>query len=133
MKSLVVEDDTTSRLVMQEYLSEFGHCDSVGHGKDALQAFAKAYQDGEPYDLVCLDIMMPDMNGHDVLIRLRECESKLDIGGLSGARVLMTTALGDAKNVVRAFKEQCEGYMVKPVTQEKLTTKLEELGLHKAQ
>ena len=128
MKSLVVEDDTTSRLVMQEYLSEFGHCDAVAHGKDALEAFAKAHRDGAPYELVCLDIMMPDMNGHDVLVRLRKYESDLDIGGLNGARVLMTTALGDAKNVVRAFKEQCEGYLVKPVTPEKLAEKLKELG-----
>lgn len=128
MKSLVVEDDTTSRLVMQEYLAEFGHCDAVEHGKGALEAFAKAHRDGAPYELVCLDIMMPDMNGHDVLVRLRQYESDLDIGGLNGARVLMTTALGDAKNVVRAFKEQCEGYLVKPVTPEKLAEKLKELG-----
>ena len=128
MKSLVVEDDTTSRLVMQAYLSAFGHCDGVAHGKDALEAFAKAHREGAPYELVCLDIMMPDMNGHDVLVRLRKYEHDLDIGGLNGAKVLMTTALGDAKNVVRAFKEQCEGYLVKPVTPEKLSEKLKELG-----
>ena len=128
MKSLVVEDDTTSRLVMKEYLSAFGHCDAVPHGKDALAAFAKAHDEGSPYELVCLDIMMPDMNGHDVLVRLRKYESDLNIGGLNGARVLMTTALGDAKNVVRAFKEQCEGYLVKPVTPENLAEKLKELG-----
>ena len=129
MRSLVVEDDTTSRLVMQEYLSEFGDCDSVAHGKGAIKAFTKAYDDGKPYQLVCLDIMMPDMNGHDVLIHLRNYENDLNVGGLSGARILMTTALGDAKNVVRAFKEQCEGYLVKPVTREKLSKKLSELGL----
>ena len=128
MKSLVVEDDTTSRLVMKEYLSEFGPCDAVAHGQDALNAFAKAHDDGAPYELVCLDIMMPDMNGHDVLVRLRKYESDLNIGGLKGAKVLMTTALGDAKNVVRAFKEQCEGYLVKPVTPENLAEKLKELG-----
>ena len=91
MKSLVVEDDATSRLVMQEYLSAFGDCDAVPHGKDALEAFAKAHDQGAPYELVCLDIMMPDMNGHDVLVKLREYESKLDIGGLKGAKILMTT------------------------------------------
>ncbi len=130
MKSLVVEDDATSRLVMKEYLLEFGHCDAVAHGQDALAAFAKAHDEGAPYELVCLDIMMPDMNGHDVLVRLREYESRLDIGGLNGAKVLMTTALGDAKNVVRAFKEQCEGYLVKPVTSENLAEKLRELGFN---
>ena len=128
MKSLVIEDDATSRLVMQEYLSAFGPCDGVAHGRDALEVFAQAHRDGAPYELVCLDIMMPDMNGHDVLVRLRQYESELDIGGLRGAKVLMTTALGDAKNVMRAFKAQCEGYLVKPVTVEKLTEKLQELG-----
>ena len=129
MKSLVVEDDATSRMVMQEYLVEFGECDCVPDGHKAIEVFKQAHADGGPYELVCLDIMMPDLNGHDVLVALRGFESEQKLGAQAGARILMTSALGDAKNVVRAFKEQCEGYLVKPVTREKLVDKLQELGL----
>lgn len=129
LKSLIVEDDATSRMIMQEYLEEYGPCDAVSHGHDALKAFEHAYESGDSYQLVCLDIMMPDMNGHEVLVALRQYENDKKVGGHAGARIVMTTALGDAKNVVRAFKEQCEGYLVKPITKEVLRDKLQELHL----
>ena len=72
---------------------------------------------------------MPEMDGHAVLVKLREFEDQKGVGGLKGARVVMTTALSDAKNVVQAFKEQCEGYLIKPVTLTALQEKLGELEL----
>ena len=81
---------------------------------------------GALYDLICLDIMMPGMNGQEALKLIREEESKAKI---KGSKVLMTTALDDSKNVMSAFKEQCDGYLVKPITTDKLKEKLLEFKL----
>ena len=132
MKSLIAEDDRTSRMVMEEFLSMYGPSRAVESGSEALEVFYDAYESGDPFDLVCLDIMMPDLNGHNVLVKIREFENEKGVGGLKGAKVVMTTALSDAKNVVQAFKEQCEGYLIKPVTLTALQEKLEELELIKS-
>ena len=114
---------------MEQFLEMYGTCRAVDTGDEALNAFTEAFEKGEPFDLVCLDIMMPGMDGHSVLVKLREFEEEKGVGGLKGARVVMTTGLSDAKNVVQAFKEQCEAYLVKPITLDKLQEKLSELEL----
>ena len=45
-------------------------------GMEAVDAFMMALEDGEPYDLVCLDIMMPVMDGYQALMGIRNLESK---------------------------------------------------------
>lgn len=120
MKALVVEDDFTSRLLLQELLRPLGYTHVAINGREAVQAVAAALESGEPYDLICLDIMMPELDGHGALKEIRAIEEARGRGGSRGARVLMTTALGDHKNVLGAFREQCDGYLVKPIDREKL-------------
>ncbi|GAG45485.1 unnamed protein product, partial [marine sediment metagenome] len=79
--------------------------------------------------LICLDIMMPRMDGHEALGRIREVEQERGVLLGEGAKIVMTTALGDSKNVFRAFNEQCEGYLVKPIDQEQLQKELKKIGL----
>jgi len=131
MKTLVVEDDFVSRRLLQIVLTPYGQCDIAVNGREALEAFKMALDEGSPYDLVCLDIMMPEMDGHEVLKQIRETEMQNGKGGLDGAKVIMTTALGDFENIKRAFIGQCEAYLVKPVEKQKLLEKLVELGLIK--
>ena len=74
MRTLIVEDDFTSRLLMQAILAPCGECHIAVNGREAIQAFRLARAQGRPYDLVCLDIMMPEMDGHAVLKVLRAAE-----------------------------------------------------------
>ena len=71
MKTLIAEDDFTSRLLLQAILSPYGECHIAVNGREALHAFNLAHEEGHPYDLVCLDIMMPELDGHAVLSALR--------------------------------------------------------------
>lgn len=127
MKILIVEDDPASRRLMLAYLAPLGPCDQAADGAEALDAFTRALDRDEPYDLVCLDIMMPGMTGHEVLRTIRGTEEERGI--FPPARVIMTTALRDRDNVMAAFSNQCEAYLVKPIDRGQLLEKIRTLGL----
>jgi two-component system chemotaxis response regulator CheY len=131
MRTLVVEDDFSSRKLAQKILENYGKCDVAVNGNEAIRAFVEAHAEKDPYDLILLDIMMPEKNGQEVLHEIREREAQMNILGLDGAKILMTTALNDKENIMMAFREQCEGYLVKPVTKEKIRAQLQDLELIK--
>ena len=130
MKTLVAEDDFVSRTVLQEILTPYGACHLAVDGEEALAAYDRSIIIGEPYDLICLDIMMPKLDGQEVLRRIREREKEQGIGGSDMAKILMVTALGDPKNIMTALvKGSCEGYLVKPIRRDKLLGQLRKLGM----
>ncbi len=129
MKTLIVEDDFASRKLMHKYLAPLGECDVVVDGQEAVEAFQIAMNEKEPYDLICLDIMLPKKDGQEVLKELRKIEERHGLYGSDATKVIMTTALGDAKNVLNAFRSQCEAYLQKPISQEGLYRELRELKL----
>lgn len=129
MKTLIVEDDFISRTVLNEIISVHGKCDNAVNGKEAVEAFKIALEREEPYDLICLDIMIPELTGQEVLKRIREMEENNGIGGLDRVKIIMTTALGDFGNIKTAFKEQCEAYLVKPLNPIKVNETLKNLEL----
>lgn len=129
MKYLIVEDNFAAQKLLQIYLSNYGDCDIAVDGNEAVEAFRQAVDEKEPYDLICLDIMMPNMDGHEALKVIRQIESEHGIKGLDGVKVIMTTALEDSENVMGAFREGCEAYIVKPVEKGKLLKEMENLGL----
>ena len=128
MRMLVVEDDFISRRLIQRLLEPLGEVDIAVDGKEAMSAFLGARGESAPYDLICLDIMMPEMDGHEVLRLIRKTEQEGGIGGTNGVKVIMTTVLSDPKNVMQAFSGQCEAYLRKPIDKQKLYENLEKLG-----
>lgn len=129
MKTLIVEDDFTSRLLMQKLLKSYGVSDIAVNGREAVEAARLAMEADEPYDLICLDIMMPEMDGQEALRQIRQQEEVRGINSSKGAKIIMTTALGDPKTVVSAFKGLCDAYLTKPVEKAKLIDELRKLQL----
>ncbi len=129
MKFLVVEDGFLNRHHLCNLLSPFGHIDVAVNGHEAVDAVNMALGQNEPYDLICLDIMMPGMDGHDALKHIREMEEKTGKGPGQGMKILMTTASDDRKNVMKAFRDQCDGYLIKPIQEEALLEAIQEVGL----
>ncbi len=129
MKTLIVEDDFTSRLLLQELLKSFGPSHVAVNGKEAVEAVRLALEAGEPYDLICLDIMMPEMDGQAALRNIRAQEEARGITSSRGTTIVMTTALGDLKNVSTAYSGLCDAYLTKPIQKAKLLEELRKLEL----
>jgi two-component system chemotaxis response regulator CheY len=117
---LLVEDDFASRLMMQAFLSSYGECNIAVNGREAVEAFAAALRQGQKYDLICMDIMMPEMDGREAVRRVRALEQEHGILSTQGAKIVMTTAVGDIKEVNRCYGELCDGYLTKPIDLAKL-------------
>ncbi|MBF0154112.1 MAG: response regulator [Magnetococcales bacterium] len=130
MRILIVDDQFNNRMLLEKILAKYGTCDFAANGLEAVETFQFALEDGNPYDLVCMDIMMPVMDGQEALVRIREIEDKSGIATSSPAVVFMISALDTEEQVVKAFfRGGCNDYITKPVTTAKIIQKMKEYGL----
>ena len=131
MKFLIVDDDFDSRKLLQKILSPFGYCDIAVDGEEGVEAFRTALMEGEPYDLVCLDILMPNMDGQQALREFREIEKeKSRTSAEQQVKVIMITGLDDSKEVHDAFfLGDATSYIVKPIRKQVLLDEIASLGL----
>lgn len=129
MKILIAEDDFVSRRLLASYLTPYGPCDLANNGEEAIDSSRKMIEEGKPYDLICLDIMMPNLDGQKALKEIRRIESERGLSRPQGSKIIMTTALSDINNMWQAFSEHCDAYLVKPIRKEKLQEQLQALNL----
>jgi two-component system, chemotaxis family, chemotaxis protein CheY len=129
MRTLIVEDDFTSRLLLQSFLSKYGECHIAVNGKEALAAFRVAQESGQKYDLICMDIMMPEMDGQTAVKQIRALEEAGGTLSSKGAKIIMTTALADVKNIIQSFKSLSDAYLFKPIDTGKLLGHMQDLHL----
>lgn len=129
MRILIAEDDFASRKVILKFLSVYGECDVTVDGMEAVDAFMMALEEGKPYDLICLDVMMPVMDGYQALKSIRDIEKEQGVAEEDMAKIIMTTALNEEKNVKKAFELGCTVYCAKPIDMARLKSTLETLKL----
>ncbi len=130
MRILIVEDDFVGRKVMHRLLLEHGECDVAVDGVEAIKAFDLAWEAGTPYDVMFLDIMMPNMSGHEALKIIRDKERERGVPSSREVKVIMTSALDDVKNVTQSFyRGGASAYLVKPIERGKVLDELNKLGL----
>ena len=128
MRILVVEDDFVSRKVLRKMLAPFGEADFAVTGLEALAAYKAAIAENNPYRLICLDIMMPGMDGQQTLKCIRKHEAETGVKQADEVKVIMTTALDSPAEVVEAFyRGGCTGYLVKPIDKHKLNAVMREV------
>lgn len=129
MKILIAEDDLASRKFLSKFLSQYGECDLVVDGLEAIDAYMMALREKSLYDLVCLDIMMPKVDGVKVLKTIRDLEIQNGVLPEKRARIIMTTALAQAEYVSKAFEYDCDAYASKPIDIEKFKEVMGKLNL----
>jgi len=131
MKILIADDNYASRRLLKAYLSQYGDCHFAVNGAEAVDSFRLAFQGNDPFDLICLDIMMPEMDGLEALRQIRafEADRIAEASTQKRCKILMTTALDDRKDIIDSFNEGCEGYLIKPVEEQQIVKVLAQLGL----
>ena len=115
VRILLVEDDFSSRLLLQTFLSRHGECHVAVNGKEAVEAFRVAAENGYRYDLVCMDLLMPEMDGRQAVREMRAIEEARRVRAISGSKIVMTTTVDAIKEVSRCFAELCDAYLTKPL------------------
>ena len=129
MRILIVEDDIPSARLLERLLTKYGKSDIAFTGPQALEAFKYALEIKDHYDVIFLDILLPSMNGQTVLKEIRSIEESEGIMGFDCVKVIMATGMNDNKSVFEAFRSQCEGYLIKPLSYDKIEEQLLKLGL----
>jgi two-component system chemotaxis response regulator CheY len=129
MKILIAEDDFTSRMLLQEMLKYYGTSHVAVNGKEAVEAVRISLEAGEPYDLICLDIMMPEMDGQETLSIIRQMESSAGATRTNRSKIIMTTALADKETIINAAQRQCDCFLAKPIQRAKLLEELHKMKL----
>lgn len=128
MKTLIVDDDFTSRLVLQRLWKEKGEAHVAVNGQEAVVAVEEARKAGEPYEIIFLDIKMPVMDGHEALAEIRRSEEVEGIFIPDGVKIVMLTGNEDSKSILKSFNLACDGYLKKPIEGIKLREQLSKLG-----
>jgi two-component system, chemotaxis family, chemotaxis protein CheY len=129
LRMLLVEDDFGGRLVLQTFLSRYGHCEIAVNGRDAVEMFRLTAAHGERYDLICMDIMMPMVDGIEAVRQVRALEEADGILSTAGAKIIMTTAVDNIHDVGRSYTELCDAYLVKPIDLARLLLQMHEWKL----
>ena len=118
MKFLIVDDFSTMRRIVRGLLKEMGHVD-CDEAEDGAAALAKL-RSGR-FDFVVTDINMPNVDGFELLERIRDDET------LQHLPVLMVTAEARKEDIVRAARLRASGYIVKPFSKATLEEKLQKI------
>ena len=129
MLTLIVEDDFTSRILLQKFLAPYSETHIAVNGQEAINAYKNSFEQGGPYDLICLDIFIPEKDGLLVLHEIRAHENKKHQPPYKKVKIVMTTSMDDPKSVASAFHEYCDGYLIKPISRNKLINQLKVLKL----
>ena len=129
MKFLIVDDVELSRVMLAEILRDFGQCDMACNGYEAIDAFMQARSDNAPYDLICLDIIMPELDGLQVLKQIRLIESREAENAHDAVKVLMVSSISDFEHITMSFDPRYEAYMIKPFVREHLFEHLATFGI----
>lgn len=119
---LIVDDNFENRMLLAEILREIAVCDFAATGKEAIEAYNLSTQRQEPYSLILLDIELPEVNGLEILHRIRESEKSAGIALGDGVPIIIVTAY--EKRFVEAFNKGCDDYVLKPIDTDVLLSKI---------
>ncbi|MBP9837262.1 MAG: response regulator [Proteobacteria bacterium] len=129
LRMLIVEDEASSRKILSKFLSPYGQTAIATTGNEALTMINEGITVNLPYDIIFLDINLPETDGKEVLKKIRTIEEKSGIFGSSAVKVVMTTGDKSPKSIVNAFSTGCDGYLKKPLNNQEVKATLVDLNL----
>ena len=112
---LIVDDNTTNRMVLREMLALWGLVPSeAADGNEAFIRVKEANESGQPYRLVLLDLQMPEIDGFETAKKIKESVFGKDI------TLILLTSLGRKGDAIRCMETGISGYLIKPIKQAEL-------------
>ncbi len=129
MRTLVVDDELVSRKKLQKIMDSFGECEAVDSGKAAIEAVEEAQKIQKPFDLIALDVSMPEMDGTEVLLEIRDREKENKIPDKTKVKIVMVTSHSDKDTVITCIQAGCDTYITKPFDRNTILNKLRKLDL----
>ncbi len=135
MRILISDDDPICCQTLAFRLRPWGSADTVHTGEDTIRAWTTGFLTGRPYRLALLDIGMPDIDGQALLLAMRAIESAFNahrqpVGPPApNLPIIMATSRERLTDVATAYRNQCDGYLVKPVEDAPLRQMLATLGI----
>ena len=130
VKCLLVDDDELGRELVAHYLEGIAECDMAVNGVEAVDKFRSAFEGGTPYDLIILDIVMPEMDGNTAAKEIRLIEKEWGVSINEGVNIMVLSSLNTPHDVIQAYvSARSAAHLVKPVQPEKLLSTLSKLGI----
>jgi two-component system chemotaxis response regulator CheY len=130
LKCLIVDDDELGRELIDHYLESVANCDMAENGLQAVEMFRTAFEAGIPYNLIILDIVMPEMDGHSAAKEIRLIEKEWGVSINDGVSIIVLSSLHTPSDVIQAYvSARSAAHLVKPVQPIKLLSTLRKLGL----
>ena len=131
LKCLVVDDDEIGRELIVHYLAGIADCRTAENGLKAVEMFREAFEGSTPYDLIILDIVMPEMDGHAAAKEIRLIESAGSVSVNEGVCIIVVSSLNTPRDVIQAYlAASSAAHIVKPVKPDKLLKILNKLGMY---
>jgi HD-like signal output (HDOD) protein/DNA-binding NarL/FixJ family response regulator len=129
MKTLIMDDKLASRNLMEQIMAGYGECETVESGNAAIEAFQTACENRDFFDLITLDISLPDIDGLEVLFQIREMEKNKKVPVRKRAVIIMVSGSADKDTIIKAIQTGCNEYIVKPFDRDIISRKLIKAGL----
>ena len=126
MKILIVDDNKQIQHLLALMLESYGDLSFAENGKIGLQQYQKSVEDKDAFDLILLDIMMPEMDGFEMLRKLRSWEIQQSISD-EKVKIAMLSSIGSPNNMLSCFEEGCDYYLVKPIIKTELLEVIEKV------
>lgn len=130
MRVLIVDDDYYSRSFLEYILHPYAACDVARNGEEAVMAFQCALKEQKPYDVVCMDLRMPEVDGSAAMREIRDVEKDHGVEKHCRAKIIITSVLENAEETHDAmFLGDAAAYLQKPIEEKALLAELKRLGL----
>jgi two-component system chemotaxis response regulator CheY len=130
LKCLIVDDDELGRELTIQYLEGIACCDTATNGREGLKLFVEALDSDSRYDLIMLDLIMPEMDGYEAGTLIRNLEKDRGMTSASGVNIIIISSVNTPKEIINAYMSaQSAAHLSKPVKPEKLLKTLATLGL----
>ncbi len=129
LRFLIVEDDPVYQTMLEAFLEAYGTSKIVESGEEGIASFESAINDGKHFNMVCLDIKLPGIDGLRVLSKMRVMEAGAKLP--EKTKIMILTASEETAHMMEAFSNEADAYLQKPIQRGDLVEQLILMGLIK--